>query len=114
MKYLLLILLLSGCTTIKELWPRAHDPILADYIIRAGIAIESEDCAKPNWSSVEQITRPLSEYAELRQDPQRINLTGLNAHINRLNQGGSKMFCELGRNTALQRIKAAKSAVESR
>lgn len=114
MKYLLVLLLLSGCTTLKDLWPRAHDPVLAWEIVRAGVAIKEQDCQKPNWDLVAQITRPLAEYAELRQDPQRTNLTGLNLHIQRLAQGGSKTFCELGRGTALQRIQAAKTAVESR
>lgn len=114
MRYLILILALSGCSTIKEYWPRPHDPILVDYIVRSGIAIDIQDCTKPTWDQVRSITRPLKEYAELRGDPQRVNLTGLDLHIERLAQGGSKMFCELGKSSAQQRIKAAKSAVESR
>jgi hypothetical protein len=106
--------LLTGCTTIKKYWPRAHDPVMFDHLVSVSIAIEVVDCTKPNWTQAIEAAHRLARYAEWRHDPQLENLKGLEAHTERMNKGGSKMFCELGKKTAAQRIDAAKSAWEGR
>ena len=108
------LILLTGCSTIKKYWPRDHDPVLFDHLVTASVAVEQVDCTKPDWTSVVDISKHLSRYAEWRGDPQTDNLKGLSSHAERMSHGGSKMFCELGKKTALQRITAAKSALEGR
>ena len=116
MKYLvaLSLVVLSGCSTIKEYWPRAHDPVMFENLVRVDIAIEQIDCAKPDWTVAQIEAHKLARYTEWRGDPQRENIKGLAAHTERMSKGGSKVFCELGKKTATQRIEAAKSAWEGR
>lgn len=108
------ILALAGCSTIKQYWPRAHDPVMFDHLVSAEIAVDKQDCEKPTWDAVAPITLQLQKYTEWRQDPQAENLAGLHKHVERMSKGGSKVFCELGKKTAKQRIDAAKSAWEGR
>jgi hypothetical protein len=117
MKYLMIALLsisLMGCSTIKKYWPRDHDPVMFNQLVEIDRSIEVIDCENPNWNNVEQLSAQLSRYTEWRQDPQSENIKGLHSHTVRMNKGGSKTFCELGKKTAAQRIQAAKSAWEGR
>ena len=111
---ILTLTLLTGCSTIKKYWPRAHDPVMFDQLVAVSVAIEAVDCTKPDWSMPVVISHHLARYVEWRKDPQADNLKGLAAHTERMSKGGSKMFCELGKKTAAQRIDAAKSAWEGR
>jgi hypothetical protein len=112
MKHLLLVavIALSGCSTIKEYWPRPHDPVMFNQLVTADIAILHQNCDAPTWNTVAPITEQLAKYSEWRNDPQTANLKGLHTHIERMGKGGSKAFCEIGKKTAHQRIEAAKSA----
>jgi len=110
----LTLTLLTGCTTIKKYWPRAHDPEMFDQLVAVSVAVEFVDCTKPDWSKPVELSHHLARYVEWRKDPQADNLKGLASHTERMSHGGSKMFCELGKKTALQRIDAAKSAWEGR
>jgi hypothetical protein len=120
MKKLILILsitALAGCSTIndiKKYWPKAHDPVMFNQLVAADLAIENQNCESPTWKDVAPITAQLARYAEWRDDPQAENLKGLNAHVERMAKGGSKMFCEIGKKTGRQRIEAAKTAWEGR
>ena len=116
MKHILLIavLTLSGCSTIKEYWPRPHDPVMFNQLVAVDVAIEKQNCEKQSWAEVHTIAEQLATYTEWRKDPQATNLRGLEKHVDRMNQGVSKTFCELGKKTAKQRINAAKTAWEGR
>ena len=108
---------LSGCSTInsiKDLWPRAHDPMMFDNLVAVSLEVEQVNCEQPDWSAAHRAAQQVARYAEWRQDPQRENLKGLQAHTERMSKGGSKVFCELGKKTAAQRIDAAKTAWEGR
>jgi hypothetical protein len=59
-------------------------------------------------------TEHLAQLAEFRRDPQAQNLRGLAAHTVKMSEGGSKMFCELGKKTAAQRLAVARTAWEGR
>jgi hypothetical protein len=117
MKKLILIaslVVLSGCSTIKEYWPRPHDPEMFGMLVDTDIAVERIDCEKADWTQAVDLSTKLARYTDWRGDPQVTNLKGLQAHTERMSKGGSKMFCELGKKTAKQRIEAAKSAWEGR
>ena len=114
LKNMIMAVALSGCSTIKEYWPRAHDGVLFDRLVTTDLAIEKIDCEHPNWTAAQDNAEALARYAEWRNDPQVTNLKGLFAHTQRMAKGGSKTFCELGKKTAQQRIEAAKSAWQGR
>jgi hypothetical protein len=108
------VIALSGCSTIKEYWPRAHDAVLFDRLVTTNIAIEKIDCEHPNWTQAQDNAEALARYAEWRNDPQTTNLKGLLAHTERMSKSTNKVFCELGKKTAQQRIEAAKTAWQGR
>ena len=121
MKKLLLAItlmsLVSGCSVVaiaKKYWPRDHDPVMFSKLVTVHVDISSVDCEKPDWSRSMATSNELFLYSEWRSDPQKENLKGLHDHVIRMNKGGSKTFCELGKKTALQRIDAAKTAWEGR
>lgn len=120
MKHLIIIsslALLSGCSTIdtvKKYWPRSHDPVMFNNLVAVDIAVDHQNCESPTWDKVLPLSEQLARYSEWRKDPQAENLMGLHNHIERMNKGGSKVFCEIGKKTAKQRIQAAKSALGSR
>ena len=108
------ILALTGCSTIKQYWPRAHDPEMFGMLVDTDIAIERVNCEKADWTQAVDLSTKIARYTEWRGDPQATNLKGLQAHTERMSKGGSKTFCELGKKTAHQRIEATKSAWEGR
>jgi hypothetical protein len=113
------VLALTGCATVdrvRQLWPRAHDPVLVDRWVLANISITAVDCAQSptGWLNTVQPTEHLAQLAEFRRDPQAENLRGLAQHTQKMSQGGSKMFCELGKKTAAQRLAVARTAWEGR
>ena len=110
----LAVVSLTGCSTIKEYWPRAHDPVMFGTLVDADIAVERVNCESPNWTPVINAATRLARLSEWRGDPQAANLKGLQAHTERMSQGGSRVFCDLGKKTAAQRIQAARSAWEGR
>jgi hypothetical protein len=109
-----MLVVLTGCSTIKEYWPRSHDPAMFNNLVATDLAIENINCDQPDWSKAKESAAQVARYAEWRGDPQRENLKGLLAHTERMSRGGSKTFCELGKKTAKQRIDATKSAWEGR
>jgi uncharacterized protein YceK len=112
-----LTVLLSGCSTIesvKKYWPRDHDPVMFDKLVQIQIDIKNVDCENQNWNAPLRKTEELAVYTEWRDDPQKDNMNGLFEHVKRMNQGGSKVFCELGKKTSQQRIEATKNAWKGR
>jgi len=107
---ILALVMLSGC----GLLPRAHDPVMFGQLVTVDITIKKVDCDRPDWKTALIQTQHLAQYATWRRDPQAANLDGLHKHTERMNQGGSKTFCELGKKTAAGRISAARTAWEGR
>lgn len=105
---------LAGCSTIKQYWPKNHDPVMFNQLVEVDIAIEKQSCESPTWNTISPKAEQLARYAEWRQDPQAANLKGLHQHVLRMAQGGSKTFCEIGKKTAQQRIQATRTAWEGR
>jgi hypothetical protein len=104
------LILLTGC----NLLPKSHDPMMFNQLITVDITIKKVDCNNPDWKLSLIQTQHLSQYTTWRNDPQSVNINGLYLHIERLSEGGSKTFCELGKKTAASRILATKIAWEGR
>jgi hypothetical protein len=114
-----LISVLTGCAvvqTIKDVWPRAHDPVMVQYWVDTKVALDRVDCdSKPTgWAGVVEPARKLAIYTNFRADPQQANIKGLALHADRMAQGGSPMFCKLGIQTANDRLNIARKAWEGR
>ena len=106
----LLTLSLVGCSLL----PRPHDPVMFNQLVIVDIAVDKVDCNAPNWKPAMAASEQLAKYASWRNDPQAENLQGLEKHVERMDKGGSKTFCEFGKKTAAGRINAAKTAWEGR
>lgn len=101
---------LTGCSLL----PRDHDPVMFNNLVTIDIQVDQVDCNNANWRPVISTSEQLARAATWRSDPQADNLAGLQQHAERMNQGGSKTFCELGKKTAKARILATRTAWESR
>ena len=120
-KILLLALLLSSCSlsTITNLIPRDHDSYMVEIWVETKIAVDDINCndtvdAVSGWMQVAQYAKSLSMYTSFRSDPQHGNIEGLYKHANKMAEGSSVTFCNLGKKTANGRLQAAKTAWEGR
>ena len=109
-------LTLTGCSTIQKYWPRAHDPQLVQLWVITQTNLTRVDCSAEDrgWARVADSSEQLALYTEFRKDPQAENMRGLARHTVKMAQGGSKVFCELGKKTAEGRLSAARTAWEGR
>lgn len=104
----------SGVDTVKKYWPKDHDPVMFDKVVELHLAIENLNCENPDYTELLHRSVRLSRYAELRNDPQAENLKGLNSHLQKMKTNTNKVFCDLGKKTALQRIDVAINAWRKR
>lgn len=87
---IVLILALSGCS----LWPRAHDPALAQSFVSTKIAVSKLDCAaKTGFEEADRNARWLEAYATFRADPQLESAKGVVTTINKAEVSSEKV-CE--------------------
>ena len=116
---ILLTLNLAGCAAvqhIQDIWPKDHDPAMVSMWVDVKVALDAVDCdRKPTgWEAVVTPAKKLAIYTDFRQDPQRDNVKGLAIHADKMSQGGSAMFCKLGKQTAQERLAVARKAWEGR
>lgn len=122
MRKLLLLIAIFGLTacssfqSLKDLWPKPYDPVLVDRWVAVSVSVSAVDCSKSptGWADTVRPAEVLWTYADFKGEAQRENLLGLYKHTQKMSEGGSKMFCELGKKTARARLDAAKSAWEGR
>jgi len=116
---MLVLAVLSGCAAmdqVRQMWPRAHDPQMVQLWVETQINLTKVDCSAEDrgWARVNGSAEQLALYTEFRKDPQATNMRGLAQHTAKMAQGGSKVFCELGKKTAEGRLSAARTAWEGR
>ena len=74
---LLTLVLLSGCSSIdkvKEMWPRAHDPVMVSKYIDLEKQLEDVSCKSKESIDPAMLKADwLNRYAEFRGEPQRIS-----------------------------------------
>ena len=116
----LLAVIMSGCAVVdrvREVWPRAHDPVMVEMWVNVNIALTQVNCdaAPTGWAVVAEQSRRLAQYTNFRQDPQAKNTQGLYDHAAKMAEPTVKpAFCKLGIKTAEQRLAAARSAWQGR
>jgi hypothetical protein len=115
-----LCLSLSGCAVVdrvREVWPRAHDPVMVEQWVTANVALGRVNCDSRDtgWTAVADASLRLAQYTEFRRDPQAKNMRGLYDHAQKMAEPTTKpAFCKLGIKTAEARLAAARSAWEGR
>jgi len=116
----LLAATVSGCAVIdrvREVWPRAHDPVMVELWVDTRIALGRVNCdgKDTGWARVADHSQRLADYTEFRRDPQSKNMRGLYEHAQKMSEPATKpAFCKLGIKTAEARLAAARSAWEGR
>ena len=119
MKKLIIIavLFLSGCSTIdkiKEVWPRAHDPVMVGAYIDLDKHIDNINC-KSTDSIVPAKTSAtwLNKYAEFRGDPQRGSTKAIVDNLDKA-QASNLTACDRWINLTKIRMKTIKEAWSDR
>lgn len=112
------VILLSGCATITDTinkyWPRSHDPVMFQQLVKLDISVDKVNCEAPAWGESIVLAGELERYTKWRKDPQHVNIEGLQKHLDKLNTNNNPTFCKLGKKTASLRIQATKKAWEGR
>lgn len=110
-------LTLASCAmmeTIEKYWPRDHDPVMFQQLVKLDLAIKRVDCNEPRWISSLYVVEELERYTEWRGDPQHTNIKQLQAHLHKLDKSKNPVFCKIGQRTATMRVGAVKQAWEGR
>ena len=83
--------LLTGCSTldkVKELWPRAHDPILVEKYIDLDLKLNNVSCEnKETIIIAKEHAEWLNKYAEFRKDPQKVSTKAIFENLEKANTG---------------------------
>ena len=93
MKALLLVLLLSGCSTFKMIWPVKHDPAGAQALIQVKQTLNETNCHNLEWDDLLKQTNYLVLYTQFREDPQAKNVEQFEQAIRKA-RIGSTTYCE--------------------
>ena len=119
MKALILIsvVLLSGCSTVdkvKEMWPRAHDPVMVSTYIDLEKQLEIVSC-KSKESIDPAILKAdwLNRYTEFRGDPQRISTKAILDNLEKAKKTPD-MVCDRWISLSKTRMKVIKEAWSGR
>lgn len=100
----LLVVLLTGCSTLDKYWPRPHDPALAQAYVSTKMGMDNIDCEHRDlWTTVEYQAKWLDEYAVFRNDPQRENTKAIVDNLDKASTASPKA-CETWLRLAKQRL----------
>lgn len=110
---ILLTSTLSGCTaiaTVKQIWPRDHDPALVAGFVNLEVALEGIDCNNGH-SLINPLEKAewLNRYAEFRNDPQKVSTKAIIENLSKA-QGASEVTCQRWVNLSKVRMKIIREA----
>lgn len=97
MKTILLSLtfvLLTGCSTISNFWPKPHDSEMFGMLVDVKIGVDSLNCENKEWTDVQNKTNRLKVYTQLRKDPQADSIAKLSEALEKAKTTTNKTFCE--------------------
>jgi uncharacterized protein YcfL len=84
---------LTGCSTIKTMIPRDHDPVMFDQLVSIHIQLNQTNCSNKDWSSLFDKVHHLKVYSDLRGDPQATSVSQLEEALLKANSSKSEVFC---------------------
>lgn len=92
----LLILSLTGCSSIVKLLPKQYDPVMGSMYIGLKIEVSDLNC-KDNfvdkWAIAQFDAKKLAEYSKFRKDPQADNVASVEKNLNSA-YGSSPAVCD--------------------
>lgn len=114
---LISVLLLSGCSTVdkvKEMWPRAHDPVMVSTYIDLEKHLEDVSC-KSKESIDPAILKAdwLNRYTEFRGDPQRISTKAILENLEKAKKA-PELVCDRWVTLSKTRMKIIKESWSGR
>jgi hypothetical protein len=114
---LISVLLLSGCSTVdkvKEMWPRAHDPVMVSTYIDLEKHLEEVSC-KSKESIDPAILKAdwLNRYTEFRGDPQRISTKAILENLEKAKKA-PELVCDRWVTLSKTRMKIIKESWSGR
>lgn len=116
MKSLLLVLLLSGCSSMNLIWPVPHDPVEAGKLISVKQKMEEVSCVDKDpfvWQPLLSDLRWLNLYTEFREDPQAKAIEQMYVAVKKANEG-SLAYCEATLKLNRTRILVIEKAMKGR
>jgi len=114
---LISVLLLSGCSTVdkvKDMWPRAHDPVMVSTYIDLEKHLEEVSC-KSKDSIDPAILKAdwLNRYTEFRGDPQRISTKAILENLEKAKKA-PELVCDRWVTLSKTRMKIIKESWSGR
>ena len=88
------VTLLGGCSTIKNLIPRSHDPVAFNQLVSIDVSMNKINCSNRDWGDLLDRVHHLKVYTELRSDPQAKSISELQDALVKANTAKNDKFCE--------------------
>lgn len=108
---IILVLALTGCS----LWPRAHDPALAQSFVTVKLSVADVSCEdKATFDRAIKEAVWLKTYSDFRTDPQKESAAGLVNDLEKAKAAGSPKVCEHWVNLGKQRLEVLNKAWSGR
>lgn len=114
---LVLVVLLSGCSTVGKYWPRAHDPALAQSYVTVKLDLDQLNCddkSAVTWTVARRDAVWLREYAAFRTDPQLESVAAVLENLDKAQETQSVKACEIWLNLSRQRMAVLNKAWSGR
>jgi len=114
---LISVLLLAGCSTVdkvKEMWPRAHDPVMVSTYTDLEKQLEVVSCkSKESFDPAMLKADWLNRYAEFRNDPQRISTKAILENLEKAKKA-PELVCDRWVTLSKTRMKIIKESWSGR
>lgn len=111
------LIFLSGCATVdkvKEMWPRAHDPVLVGNYIDLDLQLENVNCkTKDGFDNAIVKATWLNRYAEFRSEPQRVSTKAILENLEKAKKA-PELVCERWVTLSKTRMKIIKETWSGR
>ena len=114
---ILTLVLLSGCSSIdkvKEMWPRAHDPVMVSKYIDLEKQLEDVSCKSKESIDPAMLKADwLNRYAEFRGEPQRISTKAILENLEKAKKA-PELVCDRWVTLSKTRMKIIKESWSGR
>ena len=114
---LISVLLLSGCSTVdkvKEMWPRAHDPVMVSTYIDLEKHLDVVSCKSKETIDPAMLKADwLNRYAEFRGEPQRISTKAILENLEKAKKA-PELVCDRWVSLSKTRMKIIKESWSGR
>lgn len=88
---------LAGCSTVKEYWPRSHDPALMSSWVNVDLKLEKLNCENKDENAFDNTIADalwMGRYALARQDPQQTNANAIADNVTKAKNTKNLTVCK--------------------